>query len=200
MRPASLSPVFKLRVLASLFVILAAATPFFGQGAERLSQVSGVVADPSGAAISEARVIIRRKGTSAEQTTTTNEKGEFHFTQIESGSYEIEVQKEGFKPTITQVEIGRGRTPSLQIVLPIAELHEEIVIGDDPVQTSTNPEENLDVVKLDREQLRDLPVLGNDIIASVTQLLDAGSVGSGGTSLIVDGLETSKTKSARLPD
>jgi hypothetical protein len=80
--------------------------------------------------------------------------------------------------------------------MPIAELHEEIVVTDTTAQTNTNPEENLDAVKLDREQLRNLPVLGNDILASATQLLDPGSIGSGGATIVIDGLETTKTKVA----
>ncbi len=196
MRRANIQKIIKPRIMGCLLLMLIAVIPVFGQSIERSNNVSGIVVDTGGAVINDARVIIRRKGGGPEQSKTTNEKGEFSFTVTGGGEYEVEAQKEGFKAAITQITIGARRTPPLEIVLPIADLHEEIVISDSAAQPNTNPEENLDVVKLDREQLRNLPVLGNDVIASVTQLLDAGSVGSGGATIIVDGLETTKTKVA----
>jgi outer membrane receptor protein involved in Fe transport len=196
MRRANNKKISALKRLCPLLLLLFGGTPAFGQGPDRSFQMSGVVVDQGGAVISEARIIIRPKGGGQEQIKTTNEKGEFHFSVVEGGSYEIEAQKEGFKPAMTEIAVGARRPSPLQIIMPIAELHEEIVVTDTTAQTNTNPEENLDVVKLDREQLRNLPVLGNDILASAIQLLDPGSIGSGGATIVIDGLETTKTKVA----
>jgi hypothetical protein len=74
----------------------------------------------------------------------------------------------------------------------VAEVREEIVVADRSNQVSANPEENLNVIKVDSASLKKLPVLGNDVISSMVNLLDVSSVGSGGATVIIDGLESTK--------
>ena len=181
------------RFVQCLVMMLIAAITGLGQTSTNSFEVFGVVLDPSGAVIAEATVTLRRPGR-PQQTKTTSQEGRFRFTRLTTGDYEIEARKEGFKPIIANLTLGAKPPAPLEIVLPIAELREEISVGDRPNQVSTNPDENLNVIKLDHEALKDLPVLGNDVIGAVANLLDAGSVGSGGPAIIVDGLETSKRK------
>src|SRR5262245_33445527 len=118
----------KLHSMGCLVLVLIAAAPGFGQTPTIPFEVSGVVLDPSGAVIAEAKVILRHEGGRSEQTKATNQKGQFLFTRLTSGNYEIEAQKEGFKPTITQLRVGAKPVTSLQIVLPIAEVREEMAV------------------------------------------------------------------------
>ena len=179
------------QLLVYFIVTLIAAIAATGQTPTKSFEVSGVVLDPSRASIAGATVILRAEGRTPE-TTTANEKGEFHFSRVASGVYQIETLKDGFKSITTQLKI-EARTPSrLEIVLPIADVHEEIAVGDKANQVNTNPESNLDVIKLDRAELKNLPVLGNDIVGTLANLLDASSIGAGGASVLVDGLETTK--------
>ena len=177
------------QLLVYFIVVLIAAIAATGQTPTRSFEVSGVVLDPSRASIAGATVILRAEGRAAE-TTTANEKGEFHFRRLASGVYQIEALKDGFKSITTQLKI-EARTPSLlEIVMPIADVHEEIAVGDQANQVNTNPESNLNVIKLDRAELKNLPVLGNDVIGTLANLLDASAIGAGGASVLVDGLET----------
>ncbi|MEK6407317.1 MAG: TonB-dependent receptor [Acidobacteriota bacterium] len=180
------------RIPGCLVLMLIAAMAVPGQSPPQSYEVSGVVIDPSGAVIADAKVTLRRDDQRTEQSKTTNQKGEFRFPRLPSGNYELEIRKDGFKPTTTQLTIGAKSTAPLEITLPIADVREEIAVADRPNQANTNPEENLDVIKLDREALRNLPVLGNDIISSVANLVDASSTGSGGPTVLVDGLETTR--------
>ena len=182
--------VYARRLLASLALIFIAAIAARGQSATRSFEVSGVVLDPSGAVIAGAKITLRGVGAGSSETTTANQGGEFRFSRIASGDYEIEALKDGFKPTITQLKVGSKSPSRLQIVLPIADVHDEIAVGDKPNQVNTNPDENLDVIKLDRDALKNPPVLGNDIVGSLANLLDASSTGTGAASVLVDGLET----------
>jgi outer membrane receptor protein involved in Fe transport len=181
------------RPLLSAALIFASATAALSQGTATLSQVSGVVLDPSGAVLVDARVSLHRSGR-LQQTTITDQEGRFRFTQLASGDYEIEVQREGFRASKTCVTVGGRQPAALRITLSIAELHEEISVGERPHQVNTNPDENLNVTRLDRDEIKKLPVLGNDVIGSLEILLDAGSVGSGGAVVIVDGLERPRKK------
>jgi hypothetical protein len=179
-----------------LALALIAALAAFGQTPARYFEVSGVVLDPRGEAIAKAQVVLRREGGRSEQTRTTDQRGRFRFTRLAGGEYVIEVRKEGFKPIVMPVIADAQAPAPLQIVLPIAELRDELAVADRANQVSAHPDENLNVIRLDREAIRKLPVLGNDVIGSVANLLDAGSIGSSGPTVIVDGLETRKKKVA----
>ena len=184
----------KLRLSGCSGLALIAVIAGLGQTPTPSFEVSGVVLDPTGAAIPEAKVILRREGVRSEQARTTNQRGQFRFTRLPSGNYEIEARKEGFKPDIAQLTLGANPPAPLEIVLQIAEVRAEVAVDDRLNQVNTNPNDNLNVIKLDREELKKLPVLGNDVIGSLINLMDAGSVGSGGATVIIDGLESRKKK------
>ena len=185
---------FMQRLAGCVLLSLLAGTVSFAQNPPNLFELSGVVFDPSGAVLTEAKVILRRIPDRAEQSKTTDRKGQFRFARVTSGNYEIEAQKTGFKATLVQVTVGAAPPPLIQIVLPIADLRADASVVDQSNQVSTNPDENLNVIKLDRAALKTLPVLGNDVIGALANLLDAGSTGSGGATVIVDGLESKKKK------
>ena len=185
---------FMQRLAGCVLLSLLAGTVSFAQSQPNLFELSGVVFDPSGAVLTEAKVILRRIADRTEQSKTTDRKGQFRFARVTSGNYEIEAQKAGFKATLVQVTVGAAPPPLIQIVLPIADLRADASVVDQSNQVSTNPDENLNVIKLDRAALKTLPVLGNDVIGALANLLDAGSTGSGGATVIVDGLESKKKK------
>ena len=64
-----------------------------------------------------------------------------------------------------------------------------MVVSETPAQVSTDASENLDVVTLDREALDNLPVFDQDYVASISQFLDPGSIGTNGVTLVVNGME-----------
>jgi hypothetical protein len=145
--------------------------------------------DPSGASIPGAKVLLRKDG--HEQSMVTGETGAFGFAHLAPGRYEIHISIASFKPASVRVVV-RDRNPQpLKITLRLAELHEEVVASDSAGQVSTDPAENLDVVRLDGEQLDDLPVLNRDVVGTLSRFLDASALGTGGATLVVDGLETS---------
>ena len=183
------------RSAGALSLMLLAVVAVFGQSPTRSFEVSGVVLDPNGAVIADARVILRREVSRWAETKTTNQRGEFRFTRIATGEYEIEARRDDFKPNITRLMVGAKSPSPLTIVLAVAGVREEISVGDRTNQVNTSPDENLNVIKLDQQALKNLPILGNDVLGSVANLLDAGSLGSNGPTIIIDGLESSKSAS-----
>ena len=169
-------------------LILALTLGVIGQTPSGPVDLSGVVLNTSGEVVAGARILLRFSGGS--KTTASDAVGAFRFVRVPAGDCEIEVQKEGFKAALLQLNVGARPLAPLRITLTIAELREEVVVADSGSQANTSPAENLDVIKLDQEVLNNLPVLGNDLIGAVANLVDASSVGSGGPTLIVDGLET----------
>jgi carboxypeptidase family protein len=155
-----------------------------------LSSVSGVVVDPSGAVVSGATVTLHRKGHDSEQSIKTDTAGAFRFDGLSVGEYEIHVDQDEFKPSKVSVKVD-GHTPTqLRIALSIADHHEEVQVEGGDGQVNTDLAENLDTVSLDRQALDDLPMLGGDIVGTISRVLD-GSGGSGAVTLVVDGMEAS---------
>src|SRR5499433_371021 len=186
-------------VLFCIGLILTLTITLTGQTSSGVVEVSGVVLNTSEEVIPGASVTLRRNDVSKPLTVATSDaRGSFRFSRVASGSYEIEIQKNAFKPAVIQLTIGARAPAPLRVVLSIADLREEVAVEDRSGQVNTNPSENLDVVKLDRDALTNLPVLGNDVIGAVANLVDASSTGSGGATVLVDGLETTRKVPASM--
>jgi len=151
--------------------------------------VSGVVLDPSNAAIAGAKVTLHGGSLENEPTTVTDLAGHFEFAGVTPGSYEVEVQREGFKILKSHVKVGLHPSAPLRIVLPLAELHEEVTTTDSQGQLSREATENADIIRLDRQALDSIPILDNDVVRAVSEMLGPGS---GGGVLIVDGVVASE--------
>lgn len=150
--------------------------------------VSGVVVDPSGGVVAGAQVTLQARNGSSKASTTTNRRGEFRFDGVLQGDYEIEVQRDGFKTWKKAVEVGTRPPPSLRVELQLATLTQKITVPLSDRQVSTATSDNTDVIALNRELLRSLPVQGNDVIGTVTRLMGADAQGPGGAQLIVNGV------------
>src|SRR5438445_12566354 len=68
--------------------------------------VSGVVLDPSNAAIAGAKVTLHGGSVENEPSTTTDLSGHFQFSGVSPGRNEVEVQQEGFKSLKRRVKVG----------------------------------------------------------------------------------------------
>jgi hypothetical protein len=161
------------------------------QAAQRTAvvfDVSGLVLDPSNAAIAGARVTLLGGSLENEPTTVTDLAGHFQFAGVTPGSYEVEVQREGFKILRSRVKVGPHSSAPLRIVLPLAELHEEVTATNSQGQLSREASENADIITLDRQTLDSLPTLDNDVVRAVTEMLGPGL---GGAVVTVDGMTVS---------
>src|SRR5262249_20225631 len=73
------------------------------------TQILGLVTDASGAIVPGATVTAKRVETGDVRTTTSNETGNYAFSLLETGEYEITCSAAGFK-----TEVRRGVTLELQ--------------------------------------------------------------------------------------
>jgi len=116
----------RIALVAVVSIILA---PFLGdvsQAAEcRIAPIKpihcirGIVIDPSGLPISNAKVAILKAGTEF-VSILTHADGKFSFDRLETGSYEIQVEANGFKTARSSVAVVAPRSKSkwaLQVVL-----------------------------------------------------------------------------------
>jgi len=153
-------------------------------------EVSGVVLDPSRAAIVGARVSLEAGDANPPRLAATDLEGRFRFPRVAAGDYRLQVEQEGFQTASLRISVAKRRPAPLRIVLPIAQLKERVTINNPTGSASVEPSENLDSLRLDRQALENVPVLGQDIVGAIAQFLDPSSLGTGGVTLVVDGLET----------
>ena len=118
-------------LIATVTLILACAAPLFAQNAE----LSGLISDPSGRAVSGAAVKLRYLETGATRTLLSNQQGEYSFPALSPGAYDITVEATGFK-TIHQsgVVLEVGQRARLDFPLPVGNKSEVVAVhGEAPL-------------------------------------------------------------------
>lgn len=171
-----------------VLLVLLCGVAAYAQTASSTGAVTGVVLDQNDAVISGAQVTLQEM----RKTTRTDEAGKFRFDRISAGEYQLSVTREGFKAeTVRLTLIARPLAP-LRIVLAVADVQQEIVVSENSTQVSTEAANNQDVASVDQQMLDTLPSLGQDYIGTMAGFLNAGAMGTGGATLIVDGMEAVK--------
>jgi len=154
--------------------------------------LSGVIFDPSGALVPGVQVTLKRLDGPGEWAAATGIDGGFEFRGLAPGRYELRASRAQFKPAQARVRVGTRPAAPLRIVLELATIEQELTVPGADARVSAEAAGNVDVVRLDRAMLEELPILGNDILGAVSRFLDASALGAGGVSLVVDGVESSK--------
>jgi len=153
--------------------------------------LSGIVTDPGGAVVPSAMVSVKTAA-GTRRTCRTDEAGAFRFEGLPPGSYEVRVEHTGFVASSARVRIGNGTPRPLEIRLRIAAVREEITVQGADLRVNSAVSDNLNVVVMKRSDLANLPALGQDVIGTAARFLDSASLGTGGATLVVDGMETSE--------
>jgi len=160
------------------------------QSASRGVTVAGVVQDQTGAVLPGAAVTLSGSGSATgKQQATTDQSGQFRFERILPGEYDIRAEFPGFTQRATHVRVGTRAPSSLTIVLPIEGLTQEVAVSGGSAETSTAAESNLNAITISADQLDDLPVLDQDVVAAMSRFLDSTAIGTNGPTVLVNGVE-----------
>ncbi|HKV24970.1 MAG TPA: carboxypeptidase-like regulatory domain-containing protein [Candidatus Acidoferrum sp.] len=122
-------------LLAALFCLFVLTpTSLFAQ-ATNTGTVSGTVTDPSGAAVIGATVTLTDTSTNIPRTAATNESGRYIFVDVAPGTYNVSVNKTGFRVTrIAKQAVSVGLTTTLNVTLEVGSVSESVEV------TATNTE------------------------------------------------------------
>jgi hypothetical protein len=158
--------------------------------------VRGTVADPSGAIVPNAEVdLVDDKGAVA-ATLRSDDEGNFQLTAPAIGDYTLIVSEAGFDTVKTVVKLGKQSTPlaapMLHIVLPISTMATTINVNAGISEDLTAPESNADTSVMSQADLKSLPIFDNDYSTAMSAFLDSGSAATGGSGLLVDGVEANR--------
>jgi hypothetical protein len=135
------------------------AAPVMAQSQASSGQISGVVSDNQGAALSKATVKISNTQTGLERTVTTSDDGIYRAVLLPPGVYTVVAEASGFSAqTINNVEVVVGRTAEINITLGVSGVQEVVTVTAGTVQVQTTRSE-ADAV-LNQAAINDLPING----------------------------------------
>jgi len=125
------------------FLALALLTPLAAlrlSAQDRAGKTSGSVHDPSGAGLSNATIVMSNHSANTIDMTTTDKEGNFTFTALPAGNYELQVLKSGFQ-TYRQpdVSLDPGRDFTANFTLEVGAISEHVTVvpenGEKPIVT-----------------------------------------------------------------
>ena len=179
-----------MRFAATLLVWWAAATIAAAQTPASVA-VAGIVQDQTGAVLANATVDLVNVSGAVVQTTSADAAGLFRFDGVAPGQYELRARYEGFKSAAAKLRVATRAPSSQKLVLGLADLTQEITVSNAAADVGASSGNNVDAITIDQSMLESLPVFDNDFVATMSQFLDAGSIGNGGVTIVVNGMEVS---------
>src|SRR5262249_2981865 len=84
--------------------------------------LQGTAFDPKGALIEGAKVTIRSMATGVAREVTSDSRGEFAALQLEVGTYEVRIEKTGFRTISSRAEIRSGEQTRLNVNLELGQV------------------------------------------------------------------------------
>jgi outer membrane receptor protein involved in Fe transport len=142
---------------ALLLLSLCIAAPLLAQ--YTTASLGGSVADPSGAALPEARVTVRNVETGFTQTVTTSPVGAYIFSRLPVGAYTLTVEKSGFSTYIQEgIRLTVDQMANQNVVLQVGQVTEQVTVTAETelVQTRTATGGQL----VDQVRIEQLPLQG----------------------------------------
>ena len=147
------------KALQALMVLLLIG---FGAGhvwAQGEAEISGVVTDAEGGAIPGATVKVESVETGAVRNLTTDERGRYDAPLLPIGNYGVTAEKTGFQSeSKTGITLTVGQRATVDLALPLGELHQSIRVTDRPDIVAISTEDTSGLVG--QQQVKDLPLNG----------------------------------------
>jgi hypothetical protein len=145
-----------------LSIAITLSFPPLSDGQTTYGSVTGLVSDSSGAAVVGATVTLTNVGTSHKTTQPSGADGRFQFVNLVPGTYQVDVEKQGFKHfTRTDVIVQVNQSTTVDASMPVGQVSETVeVTGTTPLlQTDTS---SLGTV-VEERNANELPLNGRNI-------------------------------------
>jgi hypothetical protein len=147
-------------IMARFLVLVLAAllAPRLAQSQVLYGSLTGNVTDQKGAAVAGAKVDVTNTGTRSTKTTTTDDRGGYTFSDLQSGVYKITVTLTSFKTLVKDdIMVEANKVYRYDPQLEVGEVRETVVVSSDtvaPLETSRT-----DVnTQLNTQQIANLPI------------------------------------------
>jgi hypothetical protein len=146
------------RALVALAVLACTAANARAQSSTTAT-LRGHVEDPTGAVLPGVTMTLTNQGTKAVQTTVTDNRGQYLFSAVFSGTYDLKAELSGFKTyQQTSLVLSPNDTRGVDVKLEIGQQTQEVTVVATPeiIQTETGAREGV----LSTKQIDNLSVIG----------------------------------------
>jgi Carboxypeptidase regulatory-like domain len=103
-------------------------------------RIRGTVADPSGGAVSSAKLVLTNEANGTQRAAESGANGEYIFLEVPVGTYQLDINQQGFKKYLHKgLVVNLNEVVSLDITLQIGSVSETVEItGAPPVVDTTS--------------------------------------------------------------
>ena len=166
-------------VLASVWLFCALFCPLNSLAQTTIStgSIQGVVTDPSGAVVSDAKITISNKATGRVITTRTTSAGAYTSGALTPGDYTLRVEAQGFKTSETGITVQVGVTAPGNVKLQVGQATQVVEVQGTEVTVNTQQATVQGV--LTTEQIENLPINGRNFL-DLAQLEPGVQIQDGG--------------------
>ncbi|MEP6719399.1 MAG: TonB-dependent receptor [bacterium] len=141
--------------------------------------ILGTVTDPNGAVVPAATVTAKNIGTAIERTTISDEDGNYSLAELQTGTYEVKVEKSGFQSsTVTNVLVEVSAERRVDVRLAVAGADTVVIVAASTQVETTN---NTLGGTISTKEVADLPVNGRDFTKFLVMVPGATGDPSGAT-------------------
>lgn len=152
-------------LLFSALVAFSASAPLDAQVVG--GTLSGIITDPTGAALSEAHVTIHNDETGNERNLTTGSDGRFSAPSIPIGTYTITAEHDGFSVQHrTDISLTIGQSKQIDIQLTVDAVQQQVSVEDTPAVVNLSTQQISGLV--DERQIKQLPLNGRSYDQLIT--------------------------------
>jgi len=167
-----------------LLVLLLMAFPAFCQ-TMTTGDIVGTVTDASGAVVPAAKVTIRFIQTNEIHSTVTNATGQYRFSLLQGGAYEVSGEAPGLKSKTVSFTLLIGQESSINLKLEVQSAQQVIEVQANATILQT--ENGNQASGFDTQQMIQLPANGGDI-TTIAFTVPGTLVGKGGGNFITNGI------------
>lgn len=170
--------------------------------AQITGDLRGLVIDPSGAPVANAKVTLKSLETGETRTGDVTDEGSFNFALLRIGTYEVRAEAAGFRAVGTVATVRAGEISSVKLALEVGQVTEVVMVTDAVTQLDT---ENAQMqLSFQGERIQEIPVRRNPNlfvlaapgvapVSSNNPFLGSGSFNSNGgrgrgNNIMVDGI------------
>jgi hypothetical protein len=142
--------------------------------AQGTADIVGRVTDPGGGVLPGANMVANNLETNITRTTVTSATGDYTFTALPVGNYEVRAELSGFRGESSRVTLATGDRARVDLKLQLGAVNESVVVAADVQQLQTDTSHVAS--QLNRQVVESVPIVGRNVI-NIIQLTPGAAEG-----------------------
>jgi len=123
------------------------------------ARLSGIISDPTGAVIAEATITVQDQGTGYTQTTKSESAGQYLFSSLPVGTYQITVSMAGYTQYVQKgVVLSVGQAATQDVRLQVGRVDQQMVVTANASMVTTDSATVGQLI--DQKEISELPLNG----------------------------------------